>query len=123
MVVLKVNFSAASVSPGRRVARSGPRPCRSPPPCPATGRPWRAGMKERGGSGGSLEPCGPLPMHLHTVYMAYSGCLPTLLNTLAARTCFSQALSWRTPRARPRRAGGITCTVILLPAAETVGVT
>ena len=26
-----------------------------------------------GGSGGSLKPPGPLLMHLHTVYMAYSG--------------------------------------------------
>ena len=34
--------------------------------------------KEIGGSGGSLEPPGTLPMHLHTVYMAYSECLPTL---------------------------------------------
>jgi hypothetical protein len=33
---------------------------------------------------------GPLPMHLHTsVYMEYAGCLPTLLNPLAKRTCFS----------------------------------
>jgi hypothetical protein len=26
----------------------------------------------------------------HTVYMAYSECLPTRLNPLAERTCFSQ---------------------------------
>jgi hypothetical protein len=51
-----------------------------------------------GGSGGSLEPPGPLleppgPLltHLHTVYIAYSECLPTHLNPLAERTCFSQA--------------------------------
>ena len=51
-----------------------------------------------GGSGGSLEPPGPLleppgPLltHLHTVYMAYSECLPTRLNPLAERTCFHQA--------------------------------
>ena len=48
------------------------------------------GEKQIRGSGGSLEPPGPLPMHLHTVYMEYSGCLPTLLNPLAERTCFSQ---------------------------------
>jgi hypothetical protein len=29
---------------------------------------------------GSLERPGPLPMHLHTVYMEYSERLPTLLN-------------------------------------------
>ena len=29
-------------------------------------------------------------MHLHTVYMEYSECLPTLLNPLAERTCFPQ---------------------------------
>jgi hypothetical protein len=46
--------------------------------------------KEIGGSGGSLEPPGPLPTHLHTVYMAYSECLPTRLNPLAERACFSQ---------------------------------
>jgi tRNA A-37 threonylcarbamoyl transferase component Bud32 len=33
--------------------------------------------KEIGGSGGSLEPPGPLLTHLHTVYMAYSERLPT----------------------------------------------
>jgi hypothetical protein len=40
---------------------------------------------------GSLEPPGPLLTHLHTVYMAYSECLPTRLTALAERTCFSQA--------------------------------
>jgi hypothetical protein len=40
-------------------------------------------------------------MHLHTVYMAYSECLPTLLNPLAEKTCFSQVL-W--PRANERGA-------------------
>ena len=30
------------------------------------------------GSGGSLEPPGPLPMHLHTVHTEDSECLPTL---------------------------------------------
>jgi hypothetical protein len=43
------------------------------------------------GSGGSLEPPGPLPTHLHTVYVAYSECLPARLNPLAKRICcFSQ---------------------------------
>jgi hypothetical protein len=46
--------------------------------------------KQIGGSGGSLEPPGPLLTHLHTIYIAYSGCLPTRLNPLAERTCFSQ---------------------------------
>jgi hypothetical protein len=53
--------------------------------------------KQIGGSGGSLEPPGPLleppgPLltHLHTVHMAYSERLPTRLNPLAERTCFSQ---------------------------------
>ena len=63
-----------------------------------------------GGSGGSLEPPGPLlespgPLltHLHTVYMAYSECLPTRLNPLAERTCFSQAWS-------PRRSCAPRCS-------------
>ena len=37
-----------------------------------------------------LEPSGPLLTHLHTVYMACSERLPTRLNPLAERTCFSQ---------------------------------
>jgi hypothetical protein len=52
-----------------------------------------------GGPGGSLdppapllEPPGPLLTHLHTVYTAYSEHLPTRLNPLAERTCFSQPL-------------------------------
>ena len=36
------------------------------------------GENEIGGSGGSLEPPGPLPTHLHAVYMAYSECLAAL---------------------------------------------
>jgi hypothetical protein len=55
-----------------------------------------AGKQHIGGSGGSLEPPGPLLetpgprlTHLHTVYIAYSVCLPTRLNPLAERTCFS----------------------------------
>ena len=37
-----------------------------------------------------LGTLGPLLTHLHTVYMADSECLPTRLNPLAERTCFSQ---------------------------------
>jgi hypothetical protein len=47
--------------------------------------------KEIRGSGGSLDPPGPLLTHLHTVYIAYSECLPTRLNPLAERAFFSQA--------------------------------
>jgi hypothetical protein len=39
-----------------------------------------------------LEVTGPLLTHLHTVYMAYSECLPTRLNPLAEGAGFSQAL-------------------------------
>ena len=46
--------------------------------------------KHMRGSGGSLEPPGPLPMHLHTACVELSECLPTLLNPPAERTCFSQ---------------------------------
>jgi hypothetical protein len=56
------------------------------------------GEQRIGGSGGSLdpprpplEPLGPLPMHLHTVHMEYSGRLPTRLDPLAERACFPQA--------------------------------
>ena len=71
--------------PTRRVS-SGP--AMAPPP----GR-NRWGVH---GSGGSLEPPeplleppGPIFTHLHTVYMACSERLPTRLNPLAERTCFS----------------------------------
>jgi hypothetical protein len=37
-----------------------------------------------------LEPPGPLLTHLHTVYMVCVECLPTRLNPLVERTCFSQ---------------------------------
>ena len=53
-----------------------------------------------------LEPPGPLLTHLHTVYMAYSECLPTRLNPLAERACFSQAdiaVKTLTVRAHPGR--------------------
>jgi hypothetical protein len=42
-----------------------------------------------GVQGAHLDP-GSLLTHLHTVYMAYSECLPTRLNPLAERTFFSQ---------------------------------
>jgi hypothetical protein len=62
-------------------------------------RAWfRRREKQIGGSGGSLEPPGPLLTHLHTVHIAYSECLPTRLNLLAERTYFSQV---------PRRARGL----------------
>ena len=34
-------------------------------------------------------------MHIHTAYMEYLECLPTLLNPLAERTCFSQVQTVR----------------------------
>ena len=37
-----------------------------------------------------LGPSGHLLTHLHTVYVAYYECIPTYLNPLAERTCFSQ---------------------------------
>jgi hypothetical protein len=58
-----------------------------------------AGEKEIGGSGGSLEPPGPLFTHLHTVYVAYSECLPTCFYPLTERTCFSQVCAMRDPTA------------------------
>jgi hypothetical protein len=78
--------------------------------------------KQIGGSGGSLEPPGPLleppgPLltRLHTVYIAYSEWLPTRLNPLAERSCFSQAegmrfLDWNSAAAvcSPSRAGLLT---------------
>ena len=51
----------------------------------------RGGEKQIRGSGGSLEPPGPLPTHLRAVCTGYSECLPTLLNPLAERSSFSQA--------------------------------
>jgi hypothetical protein len=63
--------------------------------------------KQIGGSGGSLEPPvplleppGPLLTHLHTVYTAYSECLPTRLNPwLRGPSCFPQVHD----RAHPTR--------------------
>ena len=50
-----------------------------------------AGWGER--NRGLTRTPGPLLMHLHTGYMAYSECLPTRLNPLVAeRTCFSQVV-------------------------------
>ena len=63
------------------------------------------GEKHIRGSVGSLEPPGLLPTHLHTVYMAYSECLPTLLNPLTERTCFSQVVKTR-PGGSDNLAGG-----------------
>jgi hypothetical protein len=64
-------------------------------PVSAMGADVEDGEKHIRGSGGSLDPPGPLPMHLHTVHnlwstLEYSERLPTLLNPLAERTCFSQ---------------------------------
>jgi hypothetical protein len=52
-----------------------------------------------GAQGGSLDPPGPTPMPLYTVYMEYSECTPTLLNPLAERTCFSQKANCPRPAA------------------------
>ena len=58
--------------------------------------------------GSLLEPPGPLLTHLHTVYMACYERLPTRLNPVAERTCFSQARrrpstpSPTAPTTRPR---------------------
>jgi hypothetical protein len=55
------------------------------------------GERVRGGSRAlTCTPSGSLPMHLHTVYMAYSECFPTRLNPLAERTCFSQVAKAKT---------------------------
>jgi hypothetical protein len=58
-----------------------------------------------GGSGGSLEPPGPLLTHLRTVCMAYSERLSTRLNPLAEGTCFSQAPGHQGCRARRIKPG------------------
>ena len=59
------------------------------------------GERDRGSDfrGPRLNPLGLfLRTILHTVYMSYSECLPTLLNPLAERTCCSQgwaaAVAW-----------------------------
>jgi hypothetical protein len=78
----------------------------------------RTREKQIGGSGGSLEPPGPLleppwPLltHIHTVYTVYSECLPARLNPLAERTSFSQART-RAPRSpRPPRSSPPTVPI------------
>ena len=85
----------------------------SGPACPRSAA--RRREKQIGGSGGSLEPPGPLleppgPLltHRHTVYIAYSECLPTRLSPLAERTCFSQAR-------RPATRAGARCRATAVP--------
>jgi hypothetical protein len=69
------------------------------------------GEKQIRGSGGSLDPPGPLPTYLHTVYMAYSECLPTRLDPLAERTSrFFQVLDTLSPGIGPV-VGGTTVTI------------
>ena len=75
-----------------------------------------------GGSGGSLEPRGPvleppgpLLTHLHNVYMAYSERLPTRLNPPAERTCFSQAGAAHRRGEQLRAALAVDVKVILTP--------
>ena len=77
--------SPASAAPSTGAATGGVAAGMELPP------PVLTREKHIGGSGGSLEPPGSLLAHLHTVYMVYSECLPTRLNPLAERTCFSQA--------------------------------
>jgi hypothetical protein len=48
-------------------------------------------------------------MHLNTVYMGYYGCLPTLLNPLAERACFSQVVA----AAEPGGWGGLALGSVL----------
>ena len=66
-----------------------------------------------------LEPPGPLFTHLHTVCMAYSERLPTRLNPLAERTCFSQVGEMQPPTlgsARPPHGGRPrSCTTASVP--------
>jgi hypothetical protein len=52
---------------------------------------WFTPGRKRYGVQGAhyLEPPGPLLTHLHAVCMSYSECLPTRLNPLAKRPCFS----------------------------------
>jgi hypothetical protein len=67
--------------------------------------------KEIGGSGGSLEPSGPLITQLHSVCMGYSESLPTLLHPLAERTCYSLQVEAARPSAEPSVAAGATLSV------------
>jgi hypothetical protein len=50
---------------------------------------YMTGRNRYGVQGVHLNPPGPLPMHLLTVYTGYSECLPTLLHPLAERTSVS----------------------------------
>jgi hypothetical protein len=78
------------------------------------------GEQQIGGSGGSLEPPGPLleppgPLltHLRTVCMAHSERLTTRLNPLAERTCFPQvytADSWAYHASGDLGSGTVTVT-------------
>ena len=108
----------------RRLARRPDPGAGGPGDAGGHGRPGRhhpVGPREQqtGGSGGSLEPPGPLleapgplPTHLHTVYIAYSERLPTRLKPLAERTCFSQ-VGPRRGRAHPARGRGRHRRVLL----------
>jgi hypothetical protein len=71
--------------------------------------------KQIRGSGGSPGPPGPLPMHVHTVYMEYSECLPTLLTPLAERTCFSQVTPVPPDRQPGRLPVAVATTRIITP--------
>ena len=57
----------------------------------------RAREKQRGGSGGALEPPGPLIPFIWRILRAF---VPTRLNPLAERACFPQVPTWaKTTRA------------------------
>jgi hypothetical protein len=69
----------------------------------------RGETDSNGVQGGHLNPWASSYniMHLHTVYMEYSECLPTLWNPLAERTCFPQAVV--TPTGRETSARTAIC--------------
>ena len=77
--------------------------------------------KETGGSGGSLDPPGPLLTHLHTVCMAFSECLPTRFNPLAERTCFSQVSQRTAPLVQYLLANGTAGAAIVLVEGSQAG--
>jgi hypothetical protein len=70
--------TSAARAPPASSRRRRPRRWRCTPRSGSCAAPSRE--KEIGGSGGSLEPSGPLHTHLHTAHMACSECLPTRLN-------------------------------------------